>query len=152
MRELGKVYREQREAIFVEIPLSKLEPTMKAIRKHGINVISCISAHDSGRDMEVLYHFIHTGIVLNIKTRVKRPRLSLPSITGIFPNAILFEQENHEMFGMEFRGAPMLPILLAEDSPPNPLRKPDSPSPEKSTTKRPSPKASIKGGKHGKRG
>ncbi len=124
MKKLGRVHREQGASIFVEVPLSRLEKTMERVKRHGIGVVNAISGYDSGRDIEVLYHFIHQGIVLTIKTRVKRGLSAVPSMIRLFPSAMLFEQENHEMLGLKFTGnLNMRPVLLGKASPKTPLRK-----------------------------
>jgi NADH:ubiquinone oxidoreductase subunit C len=124
MRELGKVYREQGTAIFVEVPLSRLESSMKKITSHGIRAVNGISGYDSGRDIEVLYHFVHAGLVLTVKTRTPYGKPSVPSVTGLFPSAALFELENHEMLGLDFPGNSSLgSILLSDASPTTPLRR-----------------------------
>ncbi len=124
MKELGKVYREQGASLFVEVPLSRFEETMKRIKRHGIDVVNAISGYDSGRDIEVLYHFIHRGIVLTVKTRIRRELSAVPSMIRLFPSAMLFERENHEMLGLSFTGNPRLkPVLLSRVSPKTPLRK-----------------------------
>lgn len=124
MSRLGRVYREQGSSIFVEVPLSRLEETMKRIKRHGVDALNAISGYDSGRDIEVLYHFIHHGVVLTVKTRVRRGISAVPSVVSLFPSAMLFEQENHEMLGLKFTGNPNLkPVLLGRASPRTPLRK-----------------------------
>ena len=126
MKELGKVYREHRDALFVEVPLSRLEHTMEVIKRHGITTINGISGHDSGVAVEVLYHFIHAGMVLTIKVRISREKPSIPTITGLFPSATLYESENHEMLGIDFVGnANLKPVLFSKDTPKCPLRKKD---------------------------
>jgi NADH:ubiquinone oxidoreductase subunit C len=124
MRSLGRVCREQGSSIFVEVPLPRLEKTMERVKRHGVGVVNAISGHDSGRYIEVLYHFIHQGVVLTVKTRVKRGLSAVPSVVRLFPSAMLFEQENHEMLGLKFTGNPrMRPVLLGKASPKTPLRK-----------------------------
>lgn len=136
IRELGKVYRELPPAIFIEIPLSGLEDTMKDMRRHGITVVNAISGYDSGKDMEVLYHFIHAGMVLTLRVVVNRDNPSVPSVAGLFPSAALFESENHEMLGIDFRGNPSLkPVLFSPDTPKTPLRKKDAVKPSKPGTR-----------------
>ena len=124
MRKIGKVYKEQGSSIFVEIPLSSFERVMKLIRSHGIAVVNAISGYDSGKNIEILYHFIHTGVVLTVKVKISRKSSTIPSVKDMFPSADIFERENHEMLGINFKGNDNLkPILLAEDSPRTPLRK-----------------------------
>lgn len=132
MHSLGKVYKEQGDAIFAEVPLSRFNSTMEEIRSRGIRVVNSITAHDSGKDLELLYHFVHAGQVLTMKFRLSRKKPEVPTVTGMFPSAMLFEQEAHEMTGVNFIGNKSLTYLLLSDaSPKDPLRKSDSgPSPE----------------------
>jgi NADH:ubiquinone oxidoreductase subunit C len=124
MRRLGKVTGEQDDAIFVDVPVSKLEPTIDRIKERGIVAVNGITVYDSGKEMEVLYHFIHRGVVLSLRFRIDRGKPSIQSIDGKFPSAMLFEQENHEMFGIEFIGNRSLkPLLLDRKSPRVPLKK-----------------------------
>ena len=124
MNELGKVYREHRHSIFVEVPLSRLGHALEEIRRHGITAINGISGYDSGKDMQLLYHFVHAGTVLSLKVSISRAKPSVPSITKLFPSAMLYEMENHEMLGIDFRGNRNLkPVLFSRDTPKNPLRK-----------------------------
>lgn len=124
MRDLGKVYREQEGSLFVEVPLSGFMDAMKGLKRHGIDTVNAISGHDSGSEIEVMYHFIRHGFVLTVKTATDRKGSTVPSIVRLFPSAMLFEQENHEMLGLRFKGNPkMRPVLLSKDSPKTPLRK-----------------------------
>jgi NADH:ubiquinone oxidoreductase subunit C len=124
MKELGRVCREQGSSIFVEVPLSRFIKAMERVKSHGISTVNAISGYDSGRDIEVMYHFISQGIVLTVKTRVKREGSAIPSVVSLFPSAMLFEQENHEMLGLNFTGnRNMRPVLLSKTSPKTPLRK-----------------------------
>ncbi len=135
MRELGKVYKEQGEAIFLEVPLSIFEKTMETIKSHNVRVVNAISGYDSGRDMELVYHFVHAGLVLSVKFRIERKKPLIPTVTGMFPSAMLFEQENHEMLGVKFEGNHQLgQVLLSGDSPKTPLNKDVKPSPDRGNT------------------
>ncbi len=122
MRGIGKVVRESREAIFVQVPLSRLERALASAKKHGAARISSITGYDTGKELGLVYTLVHAGLVLNIKVRLDRKKPEVPSVREAFPSAHLYEMENHEMFGIEFRGNnDMKPVLLAEDSPKCPL-------------------------------
>ena len=123
IKGIGKVYLARGSSVFVEVPLKELVKTLERLRSRGVRAINAISGHDNGREIEVLYHFIHKGTVLTIKTRVGKRTSSLPSIAGIFPSAALFEQENHEMLGLVFGSSKAKPLLLGKHSPATPLRK-----------------------------
>ena len=148
VRKIGKVYNEQGLAIFIEAPAKDFEDVMKRISDHRVRVVSAISGYDSGKEIEMIYHFIHAGHIINIKFKIPREKPSIPSCAETFPSAMLFEQENHEFLGIDFPGNENLkPILLADTSPKAPLRKPD-PSPAASPTK---PKTPATKGKEAKR-
>ena len=124
MTGLGKIYKQQGHFLFTEVPASKFDDTMKFLRSHSVRVVSAISSHDSGKELEVIYHFVHAGVVLNIKFRVSRTKPELPTVVPIFPSAQIFEQENHEALGINFVGNQNLkPILFASTTPHCPLKR-----------------------------
>jgi NADH:ubiquinone oxidoreductase subunit C len=86
--------------------------------------ISGITGHDNGKDIELLYHFSHGGVLLSIKTRIDRKKPAMKSIVKQFPGAEIYERECFEMLGISFQGNPRLRrILLGHESPVTPLRK-----------------------------
>ncbi|MEX2264177.1 MAG: NADH-quinone oxidoreductase subunit C/D [Bryobacteraceae bacterium] len=77
-------------------------------------------------DFTVVYHFLsfERNAYLRVKTPVKEPALSLPSITGIWPSANWYEREVWDMFGIRFDGHPHLArILMPKTWAGHPLRK-----------------------------
>ncbi len=124
MKRLGKVYRKHGRAIFIDMPLPGVVKAMESIKDRGIHAMSGISGYDSGNGMLLFYHFVHAGVVLTLRVRLPEGRPLAPSVAGIFPSAMLFEQENHEMLGIAFKGnKSMGPVLLSGDSPRTPLKK-----------------------------
>lgn len=82
-------------------------------------------------DLTVFYHLLSIertslteGGDVRVKVAMKAGELSLPTVTGIWPNANWYEREVWDMFGIVFDGHPHLSRLLM---PPNwqghPLRK-----------------------------
>jgi NADH:ubiquinone oxidoreductase subunit C len=158
MMSLGKAYKQQGDALFTEAPLSRFEHVMESLRHHGIRVCNAITGYDSGKDYEVLYHFVHAGLVLTVKFRISRDAPKIPSLAKVFPSAHLFELETREMLGVEFVGNhDMRSVMLSDEAPRTPLRKPDPPQPQgtappahKPVSPKPSPArptAKRKGGK-----
>ena len=124
VRRTGKVYKEQGHAIFLEAPAKDFSKVMKSMAEHRVRVVSAISGYDSGKVIELTYHFVHAGHCINIKFRIPRKSPSIPSCVETFPSAMLFEQENHEFLGIDFKGNDNLkPVLLADTSPKAPLKK-----------------------------
>ena len=77
-------------------------------------------------DFTVVYHLLsfQRNEYLRIKVALAEDRLSLPSITGIWPAANWYEREVWDMFGIAFDGHPHLQrILMPKSWVGHPLRK-----------------------------
>ena len=89
--------------------------------------LSALSGVDSGSSLEVVYHLAaRGGTVLSIRSALPREAPHIPTITGIFPAANLYEREVHDLLGITFEGHPdPRPLLLYEGWPEGeyPLRK-----------------------------
>ena len=91
-----------------------------------------ISGNDIGENIELIYHFsIYYGerfkeISISFVTHLSKNNLNIPTITDLIPGAQTAEREIKEMFGVNFKGLPVLPnIFLPKDFPEGifPLRK-----------------------------
>ena len=71
----------------------------------------------------ILYRF-DGGIYCKVSTKIPRDHAEIDSLSGLWPNASMHEREVWEMFGIEFRGNPMLkPLFTEEWTGPPPFRK-----------------------------
>ncbi len=89
---------------------------------------------DTGKDIEVMYHWAldREDCVVTVRVRTPRDRPELASIAELCPAAEWIEREIWELLGVEFTGHPDLRhLLLADDWPQGryPLRKDDRPTP-----------------------
>ena len=76
--------------------------------------------------IEALYHFSEGAAVVTLRVTVPYSDARLPSICGLVPSAVLYEQELAEMFGVTVEGIPVTGHLLLPDDWPAgqyPLRK-----------------------------
>jgi len=85
--------------------------------------LMAISAIDEGKHVTLCYHFWDTkgNDLLNVKVKVAGHDIS--TISDIIPNALGYEREIHDLFGVEFEGAKLEPLLVPKGYKKYPLRK-----------------------------
>ena len=127
VKAIGRVYKKQKNSIFIEVPRQRFAEAVERLRKRGFTRISSITGYDSGKSgkrFEVIYHFDFRGHLVNIKVKLPHQSPRIDTITKYFPGAELFERELMEMLGVEVTGHPdPRKLFLCEDSPSCPLRK-----------------------------
>ena len=88
-----------------------------------------VRSHRAGQpqaDFTVVYHLLslQRNLFYRIKVALPEARLSVPSLTGIWPNANWYEREVWDMFGISFDGHPNLyRIMMPQTWQGHPLRK-----------------------------
>ncbi len=107
---------------FVTIKQNSLLKAVKIFSEQGITHISMITALDVGGEFELKYHFSWTkekGSAYKIVIIIQCPKDMpiIPSITTIFPGARSYEQEVHEMLGIQFQGLDSQKLLLPDNWP-----------------------------------
>lgn len=123
LQGLGKVYKSSRDAVFIEVLRRDFPRALRAVREKTAR-ISTITGYDSGKDIELIYHFPVGRRLVNLKVRIQRNKPSIETITNLFPGANMFERELHDLVGVDVVGHPNLKrILLDKTSPRAPLRK-----------------------------
>ena len=98
----------------------------------GIKHLSTITGVDAGQSLELNYHFWYGNRIITVKTAVPKTDPKIQTCVSIIPGAILYEMENHDMFGVIFENNPWMnrKLLLPENYPsdmPPPLLKETSP-------------------------
>ena len=113
--------------VFITVQPQDLVEACRMIReKLDIFHISTISARDTTANIEINYHFARPGVVVTVKTLVDRQSPAVRTITGVFPGAIFYEREVHDILGVKFEGHPDPRRLVLPDDWPDgvyPLRK-----------------------------
>ena len=124
IKKLGNVYREEKDKIWVKVQRKDLLKVCEKLRHdYGVSRVISISGYDTGKVIEVVYHFEFGHGILNLKTKVSKRTNSVDSISGIFPSANLFERELAEMLGIDVKGHPNLKKLFLPPEINHPLRK-----------------------------
>jgi NADH:ubiquinone oxidoreductase subunit C len=110
--------------MWISLKRKDLKGVLKELKKLGVHRISSISGTDVGKDLEVVYHFVHKNMTINIRIPVDKKEHTIETITDIYPGSNLFERELSEMLGIHIKGHPNPKrLFLAHDSPRMPLRK-----------------------------
>jgi membrane-bound hydrogenase subunit beta len=109
-----QVKRDRR--IFIPVTRNDLIKTVNILSSElNINHLSTITARDTGKDIEILYHFLLNGVVLTIRTMCPKDDPIIDSIVSIFPGAVLYERELNDILGVVPKGHPDLRRLLLPD-------------------------------------
>jgi membrane-bound hydrogenase subunit beta len=109
-----QVKRDRR--MFVTVPRDDLIKTLNILANElNIQHLSTITARDIGNDIEILYHFLLKGIVITVRTTCPKNDPTIESIVKIFPAAILYEREIHDILGVVPQGHPDLRRLVLPD-------------------------------------
>jgi NADH:ubiquinone oxidoreductase subunit C len=103
--------------IFIKVSRGDLKNAVEVLAdKLKVKHLSTITARDTGTDFEILYHFFTRGVVVTVRTACPRDDPSVDSIMKIFPGAVFYEREIHDLFGVEPRGhIDLRRLVLPED-------------------------------------
>jgi NADH-quinone oxidoreductase subunit C len=122
---------EFRGDVRVDLPVESLLPAVQMLRDElSFSLLSTMTAVDFWPEekprFDVLYQFTSVTKNLSLGVVVQVPGInpSLPTVTGIFKNAIWREREIWDLFGIKFENHPDLRrILMPADWEGHPLRK-----------------------------
>ncbi len=110
-----QVKREHR--IFITVPRTDLIKTVNILASElNVQHLSTITARDTGVEFQILYHFFLNGVVITVRTSCPRDDPTVDSIVKIFPGAVLYERELHDILGIVPLGHPDLRPLLLPDN------------------------------------
>jgi ech hydrogenase subunit D len=76
---------------------------VRGAKEQGYRIVQ-IGATRLADQLEVTYSFDREAALLNFRLRLPAPGARLPSITSIFWCAFLYENELHDLFGIEVEG------------------------------------------------
>jgi NADH:ubiquinone oxidoreductase subunit C len=125
--------RPQPHRIDVRLTADRLLPVVQALVDGQWGTLSAITGVDLGPPaegepgrIEVLYHFCEGPAIVSLRVTLPEDLALIPTVTGLIPSAILFEQELSEMLGVTVSDAPFSGHLFLPDDWPSavyPLRK-----------------------------
>lgn len=117
---LEAVIRERREGVqkipsynlWITVRPDLLKPAIQTLKEIEFPHLCVISGSDMGEELELLYHFTlyygvkHGEYPVNLKIRLPKSDLRVPTITDLMPGAVFTEREKQEMLGIEVVGIP----------------------------------------------
>jgi len=84
----------------------------------------CATATAAGDELEVLYTYEKDNILKNYKVMIDAKAPELQSLSAVYPYVFIYENEMHDLFGIEFRNLVMdyhgKYIVIAKPAPLNP--------------------------------
>ncbi len=92
--------RSQEVQEITEIPYSDLPMKAKELADDGYRTVQICATSKDGKT-EILYSFDKDFKMINYRVNVPN-EMRVPSITGSFWSAFIFENEVHDLFGIEF--------------------------------------------------
>ena len=110
----------RKERVNTTLSATQFQEGLLQILNRGFNRLITITGDDVGTHFQLIYHLTRDDTVISIKTLVGKETATHPTISDLLPAATLYEQEVHELFGIDFQGHPDLaPLLLPDNWPPN---------------------------------
>lgn len=110
------VQEKRQRRLFIPVPRSDLTKTVNILSSElNVQHLSTITARDTGSELEVLYHFMLNGVIITVRTTCPKEDPSIDSIVGVFPSAVLYEREIHDILGIVPKGHPDLKRLVLPD-------------------------------------
>ncbi len=85
------------------LTLEELLPNVDATHKLGYRLVQVCCTKIGENSFEITYSFDKDMKFANLRVTVGI-EAELPSITGIYPGAFLYENEIRELFGVQFKG------------------------------------------------
>ncbi len=97
----------------------RFKNALLTLRERDIRHLTAITGTDLGKEIEIIYHVsCGDGVLLNLRLKVSKRAPKVPTVTDIFPGAILYERELMEMLGVKVDGHPdPRRLFLPEDWP-----------------------------------
>jgi NADH-quinone oxidoreductase subunit C len=129
VRVLGD--REQRADLYmVEVAFDSLRPALEWLKRETGHVqLTLLSVVDWLEDGQFELSYLVTDpsryVTLIVGTRIPRDGVSVPTVWDLWPQAVTYEQEISEMFGITFDGSPRsgVPFILESWSDMPPMRR-----------------------------
>ncbi len=121
-----------REEMTVWVPSGLIREALSVLRDNQelpcnfLEDITCVDWYPGEPRFEIVYHLLSMSKKERVRVKVKlaSEKLSVPSITSLWPTANFPEREVFDLFGIQFEDHPFLRrLMMPEDWEGHPLRK-----------------------------
>jgi membrane-bound hydrogenase subunit beta len=104
----GNVIVKRERRIFADVDVSGFHEIFEyAVQNMGFSILCTITGLDAGEKLSFIYHMARTdGTMLNLRTNVPKANPEHRTVSGIFPQAVLYERELIDLLGAKITGLP----------------------------------------------
>ncbi len=104
----GKAVIQRARRIFVDVPHDSFYEVFDfSVKNLGCTMLCTLTGIDEDVMLAVIYNLGRDdGILINLIVRVPKEAPILKSVSSYFPNAVLYERELVDLFGMKVEGLP----------------------------------------------
>ncbi|MDR2672447.1 MAG: NADH-quinone oxidoreductase subunit C [Coriobacteriales bacterium] len=88
--------------VFIETDIDQLLPLVTDYHSRGWRFVNICGSSVEGK-VELLYSFSSGEELENLRLLVSNDQ-SVPAVSGLYPNSFFFENETHDLFGVDFKG------------------------------------------------
>ena len=86
-----------------DLNIDQLQEITRTKFDEGYRLVQIGCTTISTEQFEMNYSFNRVDQFINYQTKISK-EVSIPSISNIYPNAFLYENEIHDLFGIQFPG------------------------------------------------
>lgn len=136
-KKIKRIDSPRARRVNLEVGRSELYDVALILKNEGFHHLSTITVQEDSDTLEVIYHLSNGGDVINLRLGLSLNDLILPTLTDVYPGALLYEQEVNEFTGIEFKGHPSMSRLILPEQWPKgsyPLRKKQTEEPSSEKT------------------
>lgn len=92
--------------ITADIDMQNFDSVLKyAMEMLGFSILCTITGLDEGNSFGIIYHVgRQDGTVLNLKIHIPKDNPKISTITGVFPQADIYEREIADLLGIKIEG------------------------------------------------
>lgn len=103
-----KVRLQRERRVFAEIPRERLLEIIQSLySSFGFESLCTMTGQDEGENLSLMYHLCHAnGTVLTLKLFAPKSDPKVPSVSKVYPSALLYEREAKDLLGFDIEGLP----------------------------------------------